>query len=128
MTYEQQSIGQSYNPSFVRTSNVIALDNDTFRATMILTPRHKIILSECVANLRECNPRQYQELLTTVREFTAFSEENDPHQEHDFGSTAVGETTYFWKIDYFDSDFQFGLNPYEEKTALALTIMEASEY
>jgi hypothetical protein len=129
MIHGYQSIGQSYNPHIVRrTPRDIAFDNDTFRATMIYSPRHKTVLSESVANLREHNPEKYQELLTSVREFSTFNEDNDPHEEHDFGSIVLGEITYFWKIDYFDSGFKFGLNPYEGKTALVLTIMEASEY
>lgn len=37
-----------------------------------------------------------------VAEFDQFSEENDPHGEHDFGALTLGDAKLFWKIDYFD--------------------------
>src|SRR5260370_21617210 len=41
-------------------------------------------------------------LLRDVREFNSFTQGNDPHGEHDFGSIVWGDATVLWKIDYYD--------------------------
>ena len=41
-------------------------------------------------------------LLQKVRAFDAFTEDNDRHGEHDFGSIDEGGVRCFWKIDYYD--------------------------
>ena len=68
--------------------------------------------------------------LQLVRVFDYFNEDNDPHGEHDFGSFELANFTFFWKIDYYDKDCQFGsedpANPV--KTTRVLTIMLAREY
>ena len=55
---------------------------------------------------------------------------NDPHGEHDFGSFALAGRKFFWKIDAYDADMQFGSeDPTDpEKTTRVLTIMLAEEY
>ena len=69
-------------------------------------------------------------ILTAVRSFNAFDEDNDPHGEHDFGSFEVDGEKGFWKIDYYDTSMEGGSedpsNP--ETTTRTLTIMLASEY
>jgi hypothetical protein len=65
-----------------------------------------------------------------VARFDQFSEDNDPHQEHDFGKICHDGETLFWKIDYFDLALQAHspdpANP--DVTHRVLTIMLASEY
>jgi hypothetical protein len=66
-----------------------------------------------------------------VRNFNDFTEDNDPHGEHDFGAFDIeGAGKIFWKIDYYDSDLQYGSeDPADpQKTTRVLTIMLASEY
>lgn len=41
-------------------------------------------------------------VIAALQAFSAFTEDNDPHREHDFGSIEVGEERVFWKIDYYD--------------------------
>lgn len=69
-------------------------------------------------------------VLGKVRNFDAFSEDNDPHAEHDFGSFQHRGETVFWKIDYYDRTLTAGsedpANP--EATIRVLTVMLASEY
>lgn len=69
-------------------------------------------------------------VLSAVRSFSEFTEDNDPHKEHDFGSLTVGGQRVFWKIDYYDKSLDGGSeNPADPAvTTRVLTIMLASEY
>jgi len=44
------------------------------------------------------------EALIQVAKFSEFSADNDPHDEHDFGSFNLVGRKFFWKIDYYDKD------------------------
>jgi len=65
-----------------------------------------------------------------VRTFAAFSEDNDPWGEHDFGAVEIKGEKVFWKIDCYDPTLTAGSeNPANEAlTHRVLTIMLASEY
>ena len=65
-----------------------------------------------------------------VQAFEAFTPDNDPYGEHDFGSLEWHRNRLFWKIDYYDCDMRFGSpNPLDPAvTTRVLTIMLASEY
>ena len=69
-------------------------------------------------------------VLATVAAFTAFTDDNDPHGEHDFGAFEHDGVLLFWKVDYYDSDLRYGspdpANP--AVTTRVLTIMLADEY
>jgi len=71
-----------------------------------------------------------QAAVQAVSAFDAFTEDNDPHGEHDFGSFDIEGEKLFFKIDYFDPEMQRhsddAANP--EVTHRVLTIMLASEY
>jgi hypothetical protein len=75
-------------------------------------------------------------IISKVRTFDSFTEDNDPHGEHDFGVVYTNdpESVYtkkvFWKIDYYDSKLEYGSeNPADpNQTTRVLTIMLASEY
>lgn len=62
--------------------------------------------------------------------FTAFSPDNDPHGEHDFGAVEVGGVRCFWKIDAYDCDLRFGSpDPADPAVTMrVLTVMLAGEY
>ena len=70
------------------------------------------------------------EVAKAVAAFSAFSEDNDPHGEHDFGAFEFEDEKLFWKIDYFDRCLKWAspdpANP--AVTHRVLTIMLASEY
>jgi Protein of unknown function (DUF3768) len=62
--------------------------------------------------------------------FDNFTEGNDPYGEHNFGSVEYQGEKYFWKIDYWDENYEYGS---EDPSNLAitrrvLTIMHSSEY
>lgn len=69
-------------------------------------------------------------IVDQISRFDNFSEDNDPHGEHDFGSLEVAGNKVFWKIDYFDLKLKWHspdkANP--DVTHRVLTIMLASEY
>jgi hypothetical protein len=69
-------------------------------------------------------------LLDAVRAFDAFTADNDPHGEHDFGNFEVDGRKIFWRIDYYDAAMEFGAEDPADpnKTTRVLTIMLASEY
>ncbi|MAX73266.1 MAG: hypothetical protein CMH66_06280 [Nioella sp.] len=62
--------------------------------------------------------------------YNGFSEENDPHGEHDFGAFEIDDQKLFWKIDPFDEKLEYhspdAANPH--LTHRVLTIMLACEY
>ena len=65
-----------------------------------------------------------------VRGFSAFTPDNDPYGEHDFGAITYGGERYFWKIDATSHDLTRGspdpANP--AVTTRVLIIMRADEY
>jgi len=69
-------------------------------------------------------------IVTRVRTFDDFSEDNDPYGEHDFGAFDQDGDKIFWKIDYYDADLMAGSpDPADAAvTTRVLTIMLAEEY
>ena len=71
-----------------------------------------------------------RQVLAAVAGFDAFTEDNDPYKEHDFGSIDEGGIRCFWKLDYFDRTTEFGSpDPADlSVTTRVLTVMLADEY
>ena len=69
-------------------------------------------------------------VLLAVQSFDKFTEDDDPHHEHDFGSFEIEGETYFFKIDYYAVDMAGGSEDPADpaKTARVLTVMRADEY
>lgn len=69
-------------------------------------------------------------ILIAVRQFDTFTDDNDPHGEHDFAAFEWNGHRLFWKIDYYDRDLRFGSpDPADASvTKRVLTIMLAGEY
>jgi len=69
-------------------------------------------------------------VIRRVATFSAFTPDNDPHKEHDFGSFALTGRKFFWKIDAYDKAMEFGSEDPADpsKTTRVLTIMLAEEY
>lgn len=68
--------------------------------------------------------------LHEVAIFNAFTEDNDPHGEHDFGSFELCSRKFFWKIDYYDMELTHGSEDPDDptKTTRVLTLMLAEDY
>jgi hypothetical protein len=67
-------------------------------------------------------------LSQAVESFNRFTEDNDPHGEHDFGSLLFEGKKIFWKIDYYDQDLKFWCDPLDTACLRTLTIMLAEDY
>jgi len=105
-------------------ADAIRLLNDNFRSTFI---GGLLVMTQGVSEL----PNDTRALLLmAVRSFNQFTNDNDPHREHDFGSVEIEGETYFWKIDYYALDMDGGSeNPADpEQTTRTLTVMRADEY
>ena len=98
--------------------------NDRFRRTF---HGGKVLMTSGVSSLSF--PQQIV-LQNLVRTFDDFDEDNDPYGEHDFGKIDLNDETYFWKIDYYDVDFEcLSPDPTDETvTNRVLTVMRADEY
>ena len=68
-------------------------------------------------------------ILDLVRWFDAFTPDNDPYGEHDFGSFRCAGETIFWKFDYYDMDMgMHSPDPSDPTvTTRVLTVMLADE-
>ena len=102
----------------------IAVLNDAFRKTF---SGGKVLMT---AGVNELPDMVKAEALCEVAAFNDFTEDNDPHGEHDFGSVEVCGRKLFWKIEYYDPELQFGSEDPADpaKTTRVLTVMLASEY
>jgi hypothetical protein len=99
--------------------------NDTFRRS--LSGGGKRLMTAGIAAL----PFAEQALITaTVMSFDTFTEDNDPHGEHDFGAFEHSGKKLFWKIDYYAPDMLHGSEDPADpsKTTRVLTVMLAGEY
>jgi len=103
--------------------DAIAKQNDLFRTTMICTNKHHVVLTEGVAESKD-----REEVITKVRNFNDFNEDNNPYGENDFGKVTVNKTNYYFKIDYYDQNFEYGEDPYVSPVSRAMTIMRTDEY
>ncbi|HEY5328270.1 MAG TPA: DUF3768 domain-containing protein [Acidobacteriaceae bacterium] len=107
------------------TTSKIAELNDLCRKAMGIGG--KLFQTQGIDALPEVEQSAIRE---KVEKFDAFSEDNDPHGERDFGAFEHKGERIFWKIDYYDRTLTYGSeNPADPKqTVRVLTIMLASEY
>src|SRR5713226_195347 len=76
--------------------------NDAFRATMT---GGRVMMTAGIDALPSDVKAMVIRKVATFSEFTA---DNDPHGEHDFGSFALAGRKFFFKLDYFDRNMEFG--------------------
>lgn len=96
----------------------IAVLNDEFRETGF-----GVTMTCDVREIRDLNG-----LMSEVRTFNKFDENNDPWNEHDFGRIDWKDEKVFWKIDYFDQNLEYGEDPLSPKCKRLMTVMLADEY
>lgn len=90
-------------------------------------PHDRIVITTGIQALGRAAINQ---VVAAVANFTAFTPEDDPHQEYDFGVLELAGHRIYFKIDYYDPELAGGsTDPTDpEQTARVLTIMLASEY
>ena len=98
--------------------------NDRFRKSLT---GGRVLMTRAVSALPDDVRARAIEL---TRTFDGFTSDNDPHQEHDFGSFEIDGQKFFFKHDYYDKSMRYGSeDPSDpEKTTRVLTIMLAEEY
>jgi hypothetical protein len=107
----------------------IAYGNLIFIKTLIQTPKHTMMLTEGV---RAMEDDAFNELITKVREFNDWTQDNDPDHFKDFGAVIVGGIKYYFKIDlhdHLDRDYGFDMETMPiTQCHRVLTIMRSDEY
>ena len=109
----------------VHDTKRIAALNDLCRTAMGVTGRLVQTPGICALPLPDQSA-----IRERVELFDAFTPDNDPHQEHDFGSFDHAGETIFWKIDYYDAMMELGSDDPSDprQTTRVLTIMLTEEY
>lgn len=113
-------------------SSAVAALNDALRRNFAANPMkvpgaYQVLITSGVGAL-EANA--FASLVAKVETFDAFTDDNDPHGEHDFGAIEQDGVRYFWKIDYYDLATQTA-SPDPSDPAVTkrlLTVMRADEY
>ena len=98
--------------------------NDKFRKTLL---GGKVMLTRGVFSKGQ---KAINEILDSVKTFNNFNKNNDPYNEHDYGSFEYYGEKIMWKIDYYDRNLQYySENPADiTKTIRVMTVMLAEEY
>lgn len=102
----------------------IALQNDNFRKHL---SQGTLVLTQ---GIRSNTKEDLEAIITKVRTFDNFDENNDPYNEHDFGAFDFKGKKIFWKIDNYDREFLY-LSPDVSNPRLTnkvMTVMYAEEY
>ena len=107
-----------------RSSKIIQLINDNFRKSL---KDGKVLLSQ---GIRALPDTEIIDIIVKVSKFNEFNQDNDPYEEHDFGSFEHNNNKIIWKIDYYDKNYEYASeNPADvTKTNRVLTIMLSDEY
>ncbi|MDH5217811.1 MAG: DUF3768 domain-containing protein [Gammaproteobacteria bacterium] len=107
-------------------SETIAFLNDSFRKS----PTQQLGRLMMTYGVSEMDVLDRLKVMALVKDFSDFTPDNDPYGEHDFGSFEYKGDKFFWKIDYYDANYEYGSpDPANtEVTRRVLTVMFASEY
>ena len=116
-------------------TEIIRDQNDQFRKELpnIKSIQGRLMFTQGIQSLTDTDAepaKHLLELFKIIREYDEFSNDNDPHGEHDFGAFMFQEQKCFWKIDYYALDLKHGAeDPSDLKQCMrVLTVMLASEY
>lgn len=110
----------------------IASLNDEFRRELLRLNRLRSVPGKTVMTrgVATAPGDVVERLVKEVVGYDAFESGDDPYGERDFGAVEVDGVRYFWKIDYYDLDYEFGSeDPADVSvTRRVLTLMRADEY
>lgn len=87
----------------------------------------RVMMTSGIAALGD---EQRRKMVAAIRSFDAFTEDNDPHGEHDCAVLEVNGLSVMFKIDYYDLTLSsHSPNPADPSvTRRVLTVMLADEY
>lgn len=90
----------------------------------------RIVVTQGIQSLLVEAELELPDIMQAVQQFDSFTEENDPHGEHDFAQFDFHDASCYWKFDYYDPTLSFGSNDPSDltQTMRVLTIMLAVEY
>jgi len=113
----------SQHTSCAERSAIIRSLNDELRKDL---HNGRVMLTRAVAELDVMLRFQ---IISAVRSFDTFTPDNDPWGEHDFGQVEVTGERYFWKIDAYDLNLEFGSpDPSDDAvTCRVITIMTGAD-
>lgn len=114
-------------PEALARAKAIASLNDAARRAGPTSQLADWVMTRTVADLL---PVTKMKVMLNVMGYSAFTEDNDPHGEHDFGSFDIDGDKFFWKIDYYDRQKEYGSDDPADpaKTCRVITVMLASDY
>jgi hypothetical protein len=106
-----------------RTTRIRAL-NDCLRCTGV---GGQVVITQGIQAL---GPEKLRAVIAAVTTFVAFSEDNDPHGEHDFAALTVEGARVMFKIDYYDRELTYGSeDPADPQvTRRVMTVLLAEEW
>lgn len=112
-----------------KKSDIIRAHNDQFRHGHGGI-QGMITITSGVAALLDEHGSDPLAVIHAVQAFDTFTEDNDPHGEHDFGAFEFFGQKCFWKIDLYNQALDaFTPDPTDpQRTHRVLTILLASEY
>lgn len=98
--------------------------NDAFRKT---GRGGRIMLTQGIQAMGE---QAVQEIIAKIAVFDAFTVDNDPWNEHDFGKIVHNGQKILFKLDYYDKAMKFASpDPSDPAvTTRVMTVMTAEEY
>lgn len=96
--------------------------NDKLRREL---PHGQVMITRAVSELPIQN---IQQILKLVREFNTFTADNDPWGEHDFGKVSFDGAQYFWKIDAYDLNMEYGSPDPTDETVTKRVITVMTEF
>ena len=79
------------------------------------------------AGVISLEPSIVGDIYTAVRNFSRFTEDNDPYGEHDFGSFELHGQKIFWKLSCY-GDRKQGIDQLDPRCERVLTVMLAEEW
>ena len=98
-------------------------------ATLNDAARRNVLNYMTSAGVISLPPEVVGDIYTRVYNYKNFVEnENDPYGEHDFGSFKIHGHKIFWKIDYYDQQLKYGVDPLDPTCRRVVTVMLAEEY
>ena len=117
----------------VREAALIAAQNDTFRRSIFGNtpvadaPQGQFVMTRGVTAL---GLDAQLELTRRVAAFDTFNSDSDPQGWHEMGVIEFEDTTVWFKLDLYDTDYQYGSpEPSDpEQTRRVLTLLLPSEY